>query len=1217
MKKSHLLVAFASMFLLASCGEDFVVPDEETVVQGVVCGPTSLDLTVGEKAGVVNYRVNGTGNPSQEVTLKSENEGIATVAPLEDGSTSFKVSPVSAGDTVITVTSVADESKAASVSVHVNPAKIIEVTPEIFGINADTEGFELALASAPREVRVVVRGTENIDKSFTIVADNENVVLNKNEVTQPADLVSDTLEGSFTVSANAVGTTTIQVTSIADKKYSLSIPVRISDGGVLPPEDSVIFDPFVKTIAPEEAFDIAVTSSGPVIYSTDPVDASAVFTYKVTDNVVHVVGIGEGKAKLYGTVGSEVAVCDITVAAVPTDVRTIYFTNNAALGFDEMYLHAWNDYGETLGDWPGVKLTEAYKNDRSEDCYRYTLDIYKYPNFILNNGKSGDEEKKTPDCVFFTENDYDNIWFSNNDGVLVANKATFTPYGPNVKFEAEDLSMYEGRTMSIAVTSMLGDVQYSVEEGSEYITILEHDNSHVEIRGEYAGNAVLKAMIPAHDSYEEVSDTINITVKDSSNIKTYYFSNNQGWDNVYFHSWGGTDQKPAWPGVKLTDKVKNKEGEDCYTIDINPADYDGFLFHNNDGVQTVDITFTDVGTDNNIYPSGWNEGEGKFNVGFATYSPYIYEVAFNQAGGIVYNNKDLTLSVTANEKVAFSIASGSEFVKINSATDNFVKLGFVAAGSATIKATCGDAVDTVDITVVNEPAPSANKMIYFSNSLGWDSVSVYAFGDGNAENAVWPGVNVVKCGVNNHDQDLYAFNLDANVYDAFIVNDGKAEGAKQTVNISFAELGTDDNVWANEETDGEGHYTVGHTSLAHFVELSKETVSIYEGETKDISIKTTDMNLIAYEYVTGSADIVKLETYKGGFKLTYVAEGTASIKVSCGAAEATISITCTAGEKPTNIETYYFTNNYYWSDVRAYVFGDGGVSPSGWPGDSLTSVGKNPQGEDVYKVEIDTNVYHTFVINGMDSGKGKTAKTVDINMDSFKDGNNAIYISGWDDEPGLVASVDYWKLIPSVNFDFVEEGVQVGGKLNVELVTIYCSGVEFSSNTPGVATVDKVDDNHATVNGVSKGDAVITAKATVNGVDYQDSFIIHVTEEEPAHIHHYDATTHYCSCGELDPDYVKVSFTALGCNTNLGEDIYICGSMCGWSTDNAIALSYSGGDWVGDVVLKIGTTYEYKLIKKNGSSVTWERSGEGATNRTLTPTSTTTSVTIHWDWWLE
>ncbi len=93
---------------------------------------------------------------------------------------------------------------------------------------------------------------------------------------------------------------------------------------------------------------------------------------------------------------------------------------------------------------------------------------------------------------------------------------------------------------------------------------------------------------------------------------------------------------------------------------------------------------------------------------------------------------------------------------------------------------------------------------------------------------------------------------------------------------------------------------------------------------------------------------------------------------------------------------------------------------------------------------------------------------------------------------------------------------------------------------------------------------------------------------------------------------VAVTFN-VNTTTNSGENVFVVGSipaLGSWNTANAIALSSANYPvWSGTVNLPANTTVEYKYIKKNGSTVTWE----GNANRIFT-TPASGSVTRNDTW---
>ncbi len=77
-------------------------------------------------------------------------------------------------------------------------------------------------------------------------------------------------------------------------------------------------------------------------------------------------------------------------------------------------------------------------------------------------------------------------------------------------------------------------------------------------------------------------------------------------------------------------------------------------------------------------------------------------------------------------------------------------------------------------------------------------------------------------------------------------------------------------------------------------------------------------------------------------------------------------LTKVAGEiqslKPqTNEINVYFSNNKNWSEVYAYIWGEGGSSPASWPGTKMTKVGTNSMGEDVYSIKVDYSKYQNII----------------------------------------------------------------------------------------------------------------------------------------------------------------------------------------------------------------------------------------------------------------
>ena len=113
---------------------------------------------------------------------------------------------------------------------------------------------------------------------------------------------------------------------------------------------------------------------------------------------------------------------DIPVPPVPTDTRTIQFTNN---GFwDAVYAYAWNDNGDLLGAWPGTAMEDMGDNGMGTGAHNYSVDIpTNATNIIFSNGTSWDAEggEQTVDLIYnntvsgwYTTDKADGKWLASN-----------------------------------------------------------------------------------------------------------------------------------------------------------------------------------------------------------------------------------------------------------------------------------------------------------------------------------------------------------------------------------------------------------------------------------------------------------------------------------------------------------------------------------------------------------------------------------------------------------------------------------------------------------------------------------------------------------------------------------------------------------------------------------------------------------------------------------
>nr|WP_255882218.1 MULTISPECIES: type I pullulanase [unclassified Ruminococcus] len=90
-----------------------------------------------------------------------------------------------------------------------------------------------------------------------------------------------------------------------------------------------------------------------------------------------------------------------------------------------------------------------------------------------------------------------------------------------------------------------------------------------------------------------------------------------------------------------------------------------------------------------------------------------------------------------------------------------------------------------------------------------------------------------------------------------------------------------------------------------------------------------------------------------------------------------------------DIITVYFSNNYRWDNVKAYIWNNkSGEVQSAWSGEAMTYVKTNDYGEDIYKVEVDLSKYDMIIFNN-----GADYQTKNIELNKSMDGTG-FYLTG-------------------------------------------------------------------------------------------------------------------------------------------------------------------------------------------------------------------------------
>lgn len=1102
MKKRLLPLLLAGLMTLglAGCDDSEDVPLNGSVSE-VSLSQNSIDVQLGKRSSDVTVTVTGEGDYSKKVKLTSDNEKIATASFTEVSSgETFKVYGLAVGTATINVVSLHDETKAASLSVTVKSKEVID-DPEIlsFYVSETSKMFEVNGASHDFELTVTGKGDYNPGATISVTQDLDHpcISLNKTEVASGE---------KFTVTPlGEAGEAAVNLTSKEDPSKTAQIQIAVKDP--TPPEpvvsEDIRLDFDSRTLTVDDVFSVqAVAIGGDVTWklrekgSTTLSDTSQYLEIVSSSNsgaTVKALKVVD-EVTLVATVGEHSAECVFKVEDAPTDVRELYVSKNANLNFEDIYFYAWNDKDQHNAEWPGEKLTEYVENTSHELCYKFTVDILKYPNFKFNNGKSGDALKETIDCSFEGIDNNDNVWFD-ADGYHFAQIQRDVP---SISF----IGVY-GNALTLGVSDIKETIQFKFNKGTPAYGVSDDDScievtdfiaGSFKIEAKKVGSASIKIYLEEHP---EVEATLSVTIVDASEMTTLYFSNSLNWSAVYLYMWGeGEGNNNGWPGQKLSSPVKNKEGQDVYVLHI-PAQYTSLVLNNGEGAQSVNIDKDDshlVGEINNLWLTDETDDDGHYKFGFAKYDPMVYTIRFGEEGD-TDNHVTLDMEgrivvpVTSSAGgVNYNVASGSDFVSIlGSSSDSSLVLEWKEAGEATIVATVGDASDTLYVTCTNNPAVKEDVVYIFSNNQGWENIYLYAWGPGG-QNAGWPGVKVTdNIGKNKFDQDLYQFAVDTLLYDSFLLNEG--DGLRQTDDIVLSEhpVIEGNNIWIGDQIGDSSKYTPMF-SLFHPIEPAKSSVTIEEGLNTEIEIYSViPANQITVQSLDGSV-ATTTQIISGHITVTGVNTGHTKITLTYGSGDNEIveEIDVTVVEE--NKQDYYFYKGYdHYTDFSLYLFDSvSSEAKSAWPGDPITGeTYKNSSGKECYKVTVDRNKYDSFILVAKDGTEER--QTVDGLFDDFTGKNMfgfATSEGSWEQKGDkwychIEAGV-YAPFVYSIAFN--EDSITVPEEHDVTVgVLANASGVtyEVTSGSDKVSIASHTDSS-VTLHYLAAGEAEITA--TLHGV---------------------------------------------------------------------------------------------------------------------------------------
>ena len=428
------------------------------------------------------------------------------------------------------------------------------------------------------------------------------------------------------------------------------------------------------------------------------------------------------------------------------------------------------------------------------------------------------------------------------------------------------------------------------------------------------------------------------------------------------------------------------------------------------------------------------------------------------------------LNCTSTDDVTWS-SSDDTIVALENKTNTGVWLkGLKSSGSdkVTITATiCGgteyEVVKTCLVKVVNTEQTVFS--YYYINNQKLADLHVYLWGEGIDANEAWPGASLsYKNYVNKEYFDVYTITIDKEVaaYEKMIVSGKDANG-------EFVQ--TDDILLTSFVTQ-------------NAFSIPSLPTDVVEG-TRKASVIYTSADEVDIDVTNGDESVQLVDPKYSGFTVRALKEGEATVEVSVLTNSGKLTKTLTINVIKDTKYTYYFTNNYAWTDLKIYFFNaTSGRSNASFPGVSLRDVAYVDENRnDVYEIsylKIADN-WEGFIISGTDTGKGATCKTEDILFANFGE-NNGVKLNDWKGTEGddaFVAKVEYGKFSNTLYVKVSTESIelQVGKSAHLEVFT-NATNVEYEIHSGGT----KIELSNETkqgvdIKGIQRGEAFIKVKA--------------------------------------------------------------------------------------------------------------------------------------------
>ena len=435
-----------------------------------------------------------------------------------------------------------------------------------------------------------------------------------------------------------------------------------------------------------------------------------------------------------------------------------------------------------------------------------------------------------------------------------------------------------------------------------------------------------------------------------------YLTNSQGWTDVFAYIFeSGSGVVEIWPGIKMTYLKNNDMGQGIYYIDYNVTQNSYIVFNSGNGSQTIDIP-VDITTTNAYYISDANS-EGKYTVGTWSY----YDVP---ASNLDNHNWDLGVITKAP---TCTLPGHKTYTCLDDLCDET---------KVEILPPKGHTWDSGVVT--KEPTESTTGMMIYTCTACSETK-----------------LEAIPTLSHTHNPSTPTYTWSEDCLSC------EAEITCTICNkvIEYESIACD--VTVTKESTCKVHGTKVFTTRGfvntNFTEQTKTVEMPYTDHQKVVTIETLDTT--KYYVVTCSVCEIELErkvlgeasssesqhshTWVQGTVVAPTRTTNGSVKYTCSDCNETKTLTI----DKIGTTRVYFTNNYCWSTVYAYIYNSGTDQLNAWPGMKMSLYGKNSNNEDVYYIDYDVSAY-TYIVFNNTTG----TQTVDITVD--KTTTNAYYISG-------------------------------------------------------------------------------------------------------------------------------------------------------------------------------------------------------------------------------